>query len=956
MVRAELGSVITPTGKSSRAANLSRSFVLPVVLCLLGSSAAGSDLGEFLGRRVTSVEVTIDGVPGSNAGEMKSLLTFAAGQDYSPVAIRESLEILHRSGLIAGARVEATAVGSDGVALRFIVKPQARIDNVLFQGETIVPAADLRARLNELDPGERLSESAVTQGAGELLAFYSARGYYKAHVDSEIQLDASGTRASVIYKVTPGEQARVSRYIKDIKGARIELGDVKPAIVEGQQFTQAAVGEEMERIRQAYIKQDYLGVRVSNNIAADLIENSVAVTISVDSGPRVMVEVEGLAIDEKTKKKTLTFYTLGGIDDFTLEEGRRRLSDYAQQQGYFFAEVTRPASPPPSADVARLKYLVEPGHRYRLKDINIEGMDAIPHKEVEDQFKSKQASFIPFFGLGRGVTSNEMLRQDQNLLQKRLREIGYRKALVEVRRGVSVEGEELIITFDVKQGPRSYVEAIDVRGNTVFTSAELTKRLELDAGDPLVASVVSQNADRLLSAYTSEGYANAEAISEIAELGSVAGQDRVRVVFSISEGNRVRIRTVHTRGVAHADPGRLERDFYLFKADEWLRTDRLQETERSLYETNAFNTVTVHSEPVGRTENGVEQRDVTVDLAESKRYLLIYGFGYQSSRSQTHVPGLTFLNGARGLVQLTNTNMFGKLYTGSAQVRVGQDELLGQVSFQNPRPFGKDYPTLISVFARRLAETSFLSDRYTAQIQTERRFSENMIGYLTYSFERIKNSPPEADVERSRTPVRLGRIGPSFARDTRDNAFDPTTGNFSLGSLSIASTILGGNEQFVKLVAEHTRYYPIRRFRDTVYSVSGRLGLATPFGGKQTLPISERFFAGGSRDLRGFGFELAGPINVETGKPDGGNAVFIVNNELRFPIVGILGGTLFSDTGNVFKRTKDFRPQNLTQTFGFGLRVKTPIGPVRIDFAFLLVNRPAGAPTFRRQFSFGQTF
>jgi outer membrane protein assembly factor BamA len=95
-------------------------------------------------------------------------------------------------------------------------------------------------------------------------------------------------------------------------------------------------------------------------------------------------------------------------------------------------------------------------------------MDAIPHKEVEDQFKSKTASFIPFFGLGRGVTSNEMLRQDQNLLQKRLREIGYRKALVEVRRGVSVEGEDLIITFDVKQGPRSYVEAIDVRGNTVL--------------------------------------------------------------------------------------------------------------------------------------------------------------------------------------------------------------------------------------------------------------------------------------------------------------------------------------------------------------------------------------------------------------------------------------------------------------------------------------------------------
>jgi outer membrane protein assembly factor BamA len=327
--------------------------LLPVVLGLLVGSAAGSDLGEFLGRRVTSIEVTIDGVPGSNAGEMKSLLTLSVGQDYSPVAIRESLEILHRSGLIAGARVEATSVGSDGVAIKFLVKPQARIDNVVFQGETIVSAADLRARLNELDPGQRLSENAVTQGAGELVAFYSARGYYKAHVDSEIQLDPSGTRASVIYKVTTGEQARVSRYTRDIKGAhrawRGQAGNRR-----GTAFSQAAVGEEMERIRQAYIKQDYLGVRVSNNIAADLIENSVAVTLSVESGPRIMVEVEGLEMDEKARKKTLTFYALGGIDDFTLEEGRRRLSDYAQQRGYFFAEVTRPDQPPASRPMSRI--------------------------------------------------------------------------------------------------------------------------------------------------------------------------------------------------------------------------------------------------------------------------------------------------------------------------------------------------------------------------------------------------------------------------------------------------------------------------------------------------------------------------------------------------------------------------------------------------------------------------
>jgi outer membrane protein insertion porin family len=199
-------------------------------------------------------------------------------------------------------------------------------------------------------------------------------------------------------------------------------------------------------------------------------------------------------------------------------------------------------------------------------------------------------------------------------------------------------------------------------------------------------------------------------------------------------------------------------------------------------------------------------------------------------------------------------------------------------------------------------------------------------------------------------------VGVSYARDTRDNAFDSTRGTFTFGSLSFASTVFGGNEQYIKFNAEHTRYYPIKILRNTVFLTSARVGFAAPFGGRDSLPISERFFGGGSRDLRGFGFEEAGPRDPVTGRPLGGNALLVVNNELKFPITGILGGAIFSDTGNVFRRAKDFRPQKLSQSVGFGILAKTPIGPVRLDIAFLVFNRPAGEPILRRHFTFGQTF
>jgi outer membrane protein insertion porin family len=942
-------------GKRARRAALC---LLLFAFCL-SPSVRANDLGDFIGRRVTRVSIEIEGSPGSNIGELQHLLEVSANQDYSPVRIHDSLVRLHKSGLISSARVEAEPVGADGVALKFVVRPQARVDNVIFEGNTVLPANELRSRLNEEDTGDKLSPGAVARGLAELQAFYTSRGYLQARITSDIRLDPTGTRATVVYIIEAGEQSRVSRYKINIQGAQIDLSKPPPEIVEGQPFTQSLVGEEMERIRQLYLKEDYLAVRLDNIVMPDQETNAVAVTINVEAGPRITVEVEGLKeLDEDRKRKLLPFYAQGGVDDFSLEEGRRRLQDYAQQKGYFFAEVSKPDAPDLAAPTAQLKYVVETGFRYKLKDIEIEGLDAIPSAELQAQMKSKVASFIPLFGLGRGVTSNDMLRQDSNLILKRLREIGYRRAQVEVLRGVSVTGDALIITFNVQQGPRTYVEEVGIRGNNVLTTDQLRGEIKIAQDNPLITTEVTENANQLLTAYNMQGYATAEVVSELVDMGSFDGQDRVQLLYNVAEGPRVRIRNVITRGTAQTKTERLERDFYLFKEGDWLRSDLLQETERVLYDTDAFSSVQISSESVGRTANGIEEHDVTVNVVEAKPYLLIYGFGYQTTESEKTVPGLSSLNGVRGLVQLTNVNMFGKLYTGSTQLRVSKNELLGAISFQNPRPFGNNYPTLISLFARRLAEKTFNSDRYTAVIQTERRLSEQTIVYMSYNFERISNYNIDADaedIERNRQSVRLGRIGPSFARDTRDNSFDPSTGTFTLGSFYVASTIFGGNEQFVKLLVEHNRYYPIKRFRETVYSVSGRLGLGTPFGGKQTLPISERFFAGGARDLRGFGFEEAGPRDT-SGRVTGGNAVFIINNELRFPIWRVFGGTVFSDTGNVFRRIKDFRPQDLTQTIGFGLRVKTPIGPVRLDFGFLVFNKPDNTRTPRLHFTIGQTF
>ncbi|MEK7753525.1 MAG: BamA/TamA family outer membrane protein, partial [Acidobacteriota bacterium] len=134
---------------------------------------------------------------------------------------------------------------------------------------------------------------------------------------------------------------------------------------------------------------------------------------------------------------------------------------------------------------------------------------------------------------------------------------------------------------------------------------------------------------------------------------------------------------------------------------------------------------------------------------------------------------------------------------------------------------------------------------------------------------------------------------------------------------------------------------------------AARLGLAGGLGG-QELIRTERFFAGGGTTLRGFKQNSLGPVDF-LGDPAGGNAVFILNNELRFPAASIFDGVGFVDLGNTYSRVSDFRLADLRKTAGAGLRVRTPYFLLRLDYGFKLDRRP-GESRGAFFFSIGQAF
>jgi outer membrane translocation and assembly module TamA len=130
----------------------------------------------------------------------------------------------------------------------------------------------------------------------------------------------------------------------------------------------------------------------------------------------------------------------------------------------------------------------------------------------------------------------------------------------------------------------------------------------------------------------------------------------------------------------------------------------------------------------------------------------------------------------------------------------------------------------------------------------------------------------------------------------------------------------------------------------------------------EDLPASERFFAGGDTTIRGFDQDSVGePKTISpSGFPRGGNAVLILNGELRTPVWGDFGAAFFVDGGNVFERVTDFSASELRGAAGFGLRYKLPfgsLGSVRLDIGYKLDKR--ATDTGRRHvihFAIGQAF
>ena len=1058
-------------------------------LCLLITVFAvivNAQQGKFEDRQIDDgdISITFEGAEKdiSASEQYLSIVRAALGERYSAVRVRDALEELYRTKRITSVKVEATAIGSERVGLRFIIrrKTEARRVAVVVNDPTEnspFSEDELLYRLNIVQPGDVFTESDLNKNIDSILDYLRERGFLNAEAKytlTPINAD-SDTKVAVTFTITPKEQTTVKEFNVDIEGFDATKVREKLKLKPGEPFTREFLQQDVEKIREALREEKFLAPELREpRVVYDSDTNTISVNLTGKVGAIVNVSVEAeKKVGESKQRELLPVKREGTLDYSAIVEGQKRLETYYQEQGYFFAAVTPYCSVKPEFAeneasytenetevlcsalnggelkdrVVDVVYRADLNRQYKLIDIRLTGTNQFTIDEIKPVLESQEASIIgiiPYLGYGRGYTSLKLLESDRRTIQTLLYELGYRRASVRVLQGVAPNGEDLIITFVVEQGIPTIVDDVEIVGNGVFDDATLESQLPKLDDRNLSRARIRNGQKALVEYYANAGYYDAKLNYSVIELPekSNENEDRVKIVYTIeNEGTKVFVNRILVSGNDNTKRESIIERLNV-RTDEVLRAVDVFASEQNLYSTDVFRRVIVKPEPAGERPDGSRLRDILVNVEEQPARLITYGGGFSTD------------DGAFGFFDIRHLNLFGRLQQGGARVRVSQRQQLVQLDFIDPR-FLDDGKTdrgiiryaplkITALFQRDQTVTRFFRSafdqgtfgivqrvdeqgnpidvfgnktgsptiqRISLSVETSRTIStkKRALLFANYKFEQVNllniDSLLIRELLRPDSNIRTSGFGLNFAMDTRENCLnkttileiiqkgepgdpcrynpgDPTRGDYLTAEYNVSVPFLGSNIGFHKFQAEYRKFYTISRLNNTTLSGRVILGLGSVFSKRARfsssqfpdlegiLPISERFFAGGSTTLRGFAFDTAGPRVViapqgrflnSSGEPVfldpftvpfGGNGVVIINLEARIPLSDSFRAVPFYDGGNVFRRVGDiFNPpdvpandvfrQNLralfTHTVGLGFRIKTPIGgEFAVDYGYLL--------------------
>ena len=355
-----------------------------------------------------------------------------------------------------------------------------------------------------------------------------------------------------------------------------------------------------------------------------------------------------------------------------------------------------------------------------------------------------------------------------------------------------------------------------------------------------------------------------------------------------------------------------------FKKGQLFQQELIDKSQRQVYALGMFYIATVTAVLNEERRNTIP---VQIQIKEAPGFTAKFGVGYGREdrvRLFSDLQRLGFLGGARRL------NLFAK-HSALEPYRI--DAKLSQ-------PITHRTTFLLNPYLINQDEPGFAVNRYGGGLSVLHKIAQHTNGSIGYTFERVdldKNSVQDVGKNNNLESLyNKSSVSFGLTRDTANPLFTPASGMFGTLIVTVSGLGLNSEYHFTKIILDLRRYRQITE--GLIFAARIKLGTIQSHDDSKFVPVEERFFSGGTSSIRGWPRSELGP-RTENGSPIGGKSLVEGSVEFRYPIWGLVSGVVFSDFGNVWVGSSEYKADGLRYALGCGLRVATPIGPIRLDIA-----------------------
>lgn len=712
------------------------------------------------------------------------------------------------------------------------------------------------------------------------------------------------TISSVVFRTTGGGTLNDARLRNTVDAAA------------GKKYNSESLDEDVKNLYTSGFIDDV-------TLLAEPVGNRVRVIFEVTARPTlggVGFDGNGAFSDRKLAAR-IKMQAGGALTDNRILEARREIEQQYLDFGYADVSVTYALQPTAQAGVSDLIFIIDEGGKSVVRKILFEGNNTFSDIDLRKEMETRQKGFFSFITKS-GQIDNEILQQDVEKVLDYYRDRGFvRVSSPGVRRRDVPGSDKVDLIIPINEGARYTVSRVGFGKLNVYSPEEIAPALVLKAGAPYSGSKLREDITTIRRYYGFKGYADVQVTHDIQN----TGPNSVSVTYQVKEGRAYRVGRVNISGNNFTQDRVIRREVPLKPGDAFNTVD-LEATRKRLENLNYFSRVQASGSPSAQAG----YRDIDIRLDEKKTGQISFGVGFSSIDS---VVG--FVNLEQTNFDIRNPWSFrGGGQRFSASVRAGGERQEARVRLVEPWFLGRKLSLGGELF---FESASFFSESYDQSNAGGAIFLRKPIDNFSYVRLQYRLEDIGIDVDSDAGPLFQAEDGDfirsalsaNYVFDNRDSQVIPRKG----GKLDIGLEYagLGGDVDVLKVSLEGQKHWNLPF--DTILTVRGGANVSDGIGGDD-VPIFDRQFIGGQRNLRGFEFrDIGGPRDAVSGDVLGGATAAYATIEYTAPVVESVRAAVFYDIGYVNEDAFDFAPDDVYSDFGVGLRLFLPFGPLAIDYA-----------------------